>query len=293
MESPISISIIIPVFNDAIGLARTLDGISRQSWPADTIEVIVVDNGSDELVSVQRAYAFSLHVVRCEKPGSYAARNTGAMVAKGDVFAFTDADCMPCEHWLQRGMEALRSGQGKWAVGGDVVFTPIKSPTSVALYQISTGFGQESNIKDKGFSATANLFCTKDQFETVGPFDERLLSGGDREWAWRASKHNIMLKYQPEAIVYTEPRSSLRGAIRQARRVVAGRTGLRNLGLAHQGKTAISKQRTVWQSVRWILSNEQLGIWDKLRVLAVAALIRGAAGFESVRLALGANAERR
>lgn len=293
MHRPQLTSVIIPVLNDVAGITRTLEGLSRQSWPIDGIEVIVVDNGSEQPVGVPADYLFPIQVIRCETPGSYAARNAGAAVAKGEVLAFTDADCIPCERWLERGVASLIEGKGKWAVGGEVLFTPVNSPTGVALYQMAMGFGQESNIRDKGFSATANLFCAKAQFEEVGLFDERLLSGGDREWAWRASTHQVGMSYQPDAIVYTAPRSTLRGAIRQARRVVAGRAGLRKLGLAHIGDAAIAKQRSAWGSVRWILVNRELNVWDRLRVLSVATLIRGAAAIESVRLALGAKAERR
>lgn len=293
MSEALLVSVIIPVFNDASGIARTLKGLSQQSWSLGGIEVIVVDNGSEPPVALAAGYPFPVQVVRCDTPGSYAARNAGAAVAKGEVFAFTDADCIPCEHWLERGIAPLIEGGGRWAVGGEVLFTPIDSPTGVALYQMTTGFGQEGNIRDKGFSATANLFCTKAQFEKVGPFEERLLSGGDREWAWRASTHQIGMTYQPDAIVYTAPRSTLREAIRQARRVVAGRAGLRKLGLAHIGDSAVTKQRSAWESVRWILANRDLNAWDRLRVLLMAILIRVAAGVESVRLALGATPERR
>lgn len=287
------ISIIIPVFNDAAGVARTLEGISRQSWPIDDIEVIVVDNGSDEPIHFHTEYPFPVHLIRCETPGSYAARNAGAALATGGVLAFTDADCVPCKHWLERGSRFLIDGGGAFVVGGHVAFNTLKSPSSVALYQITMGFGQESNIRDKGFTATANLFCTRTQFEKVGPFDERLLSGGDREWSWRARAHHISVRYLPDAIVYTDPRSTFNSAVRQARRVVAGRASLRRLGLAHIGDTAVDKHRTGWRSANWILANPRLGSWDKLRILSAAAFIRGAAAVESVRLALGAKAERR
>jgi len=293
MLRPQLTSVIIPVFNDAEGITRTLEGIKRQSWPMSGIEVIVVDNGSEQPVILSAQYPFPVRVIRCETPGSYAARNAGAAVAKGEVLAFTDADCIPCESWLERGIASLIMGEGKWAVGGEVLFSSIESPSSVALYQMTTGFGQESNVRDKGFSATANLFSTRAQFDKVGPFDERLLSGGDREWAWRASTVGISINYQPDAVVYTEPRRTLGGAIRQARRVVAGRAGLRKLGVAHIGDAAVAKQRSALESVKWILSQSKLSLWDRLRVLAVATLIRGAAGIESLRLALGATPERR
>lgn len=293
MPPPQLVSVIIPVFNDVDGIARTLEGLCRQSWPMDSIEVIVVDNGSEQPVSLSAKYPFPVHVIRCETPGSYAARNAGATMSKGEVLVFTDADCIPCEAWLERGVASLIAGEGKWAVGGEVLFSPIESPSAVALYQMTTGFGQEGNVREKGFSATANLFCTRAQFDKVGPFDERLLSGGDREWAWRASTRHISINYQPDAIVYTEPRRTLKGAIRQARRVVAGRGGLRKLGVAHIGDAAVAKQRSALESVRWILDQRELSLWNRTRILAVAILIRGAAGVESLRLALGASPERR
>src|SRR5690606_7948642 len=131
-------------------------------------------------------------------------------------------------------------------------------------------FGQESNICDRGFSATANLFCTRAQYEAVGPFEERLLSGGDREWAWRAGRREISVKYEPGAVVHTAPRTNLAGAIRQARRVVAGRAQIRKLGLAHAGEAAVGKQRSAWQATTWILTNQDLAVWDRVRVLSVA-----------------------
>lgn len=213
MLQPQLISVIIPVFNDLDGIARTLEAISRQSWPSDSLEVVVVDNGSDQPVSLPAEYSFRVQVIRCEKPGSYAGRNAGAAVAKGEVFAFTDADCVPCPYWLERGIASLTQGEGKWAVGGEVLFTPIETPSGVALYQMTTGFGQEGNVRNRGFAATANLFCTKAQFETVGPFDERLFSGGDLEWGWRATTHQIRINYHPSAIVYTDPRRTLGGLL--------------------------------------------------------------------------------
>jgi len=293
MLQPQLTSVIIPVFNDLEGITRTLEGIAQQSWPINGIEVVVVDNGSDQPVVLPIEYPFSVQVVRCEILGSYAARNAGVAVAKGEVFAFTDADCIPGESWLEQGIASLTEGKGRLAVAGAVLFTATESPSCVALYQMTTGFGQESNVRDKGFAATANLFCTRAQFEKVGPFEERLLSGGDREWSWRAYTLGVSINYQPNSIVYTEPRRTLGGAIRQARRVVAGRAGLRKLGVAHIGDAAVTKQRSALESVRWLLTQRELSLWDRTRVLWVAILIRGAAGFESFRLALGARPERR
>lgn len=285
-------SVIIPVYNDREGILSCLATLDMQTRAPDSFEVIVVDNGSDAPLQPDRNYRFSMRLIRCDTPGSYAARNAGLEAAVGDIFAFTDADCRPDPKWLEQGCCRI-DADSSCIVGGEVIIELPHRPSAVALYQTVTGFGQQANVRDKGFSATANLFCRRSDLEKIGPFDQRLLSGGDREWCWRAAKNGIGLCFEPRAVVYTNPRSSLRGATRQARRVVAGRVLLRNLGLAHIGGAAVAKHRSAWQSVTWILSNRRLRIWDRLRVLLVAIVIRGAAALESIKLASGANPERR
>jgi glycosyltransferase involved in cell wall biosynthesis len=291
-ESQPAVSVIIPVFNDLPGLKTCLESIAGQNYSMEALEVIAVDNGSIPPLVIDSRYPFSLRLVRFTKPGSYAARNAGAECALGDVLAFIDADCWPDKDWLARGTSCLTAHMGESIVGGEVSIVKPEKPAAVSLYQWVTGFGQNSNIRDKAFSATANLFCTREQFITIGPFDERLLSGGDREWCWRAAKRDISVAYAPDAVAYTRPRESLRGAVRQARRVAAGRKALRGLGLTHKGDAAIAKQRSAWQSVTWILSRSELGLSERLRVLWVAIIIRTVSALETIRLATGGRAER-
>lgn len=288
-----SVSVIIPAFNDSAGVAACLDALDRQTLTPDRLEVIVVDNGSAPPLHITSSHCFSLRVVTCATPGSYAARNAGAAIAKGDVLAFTDADCRPDARWLERGLASLDETGGSTVIGGDVLLDRPPRPTAVAQYQCITGFGQESNVTNRGFAATANLFCTRARFNDVGPFDDRLLSGGDLEWCRRAAARGLDIRYAPDVIVHTSPRSTLRGAIRQARRVVSGRAALARLGLAHVGSAVVARQRSPWQSARWILSQANPSLWSRLRVLAVAVAIRLAAAFERIRLAFGADAERR
>ena len=291
-QSAVRISVIIPVFNDPKGLECCLQRLSEQRSGTPDFEVIVVDNGSTPPITVATSFPFQFKLIRHETPGSYAARNAGVRASSADYLAFTDADCMPAPDWLRMGHVALIEDGGRSLVGGEVVYALECKPTAVAMYQHLVGFGQHHNVTSKGFIATANLFCTREQFEATGPFEERLLSGGDREWCWRAARQGFPVRYTQEAIVTTPARSNLRGAMRQARRVVAGRKSLRQLDLAHVGDSAVAKQRTALQAIFWIMSNKEVGFFNRLRVLYVAVLIRAVAMLESVRLMLGGKPER-
>lgn len=289
-----SASIIIPVYNDEAGLTACLQALQRQRHPHHCMDVIVVDNGSRPPVAIDSGrYSFPIRVLACHTPGAYAARNAGAAAARHALLAFTDADCIPHPDWLSRGCRALLSGTGQQVVGGDVVVTAPAKRSAVALYQYETGFQQQDNIRDKGFAVTANLFCTATQFRQIGPFDERLLSGGDREWSWRAARAGMRLYFAADAIVFTAPRTTLAGAIRQARRTAAGRIMLRRLRLDHLGPQALARHRSAWSSMRWILTHPGLSRSERLRVAAVASLIRAAALVERLRLALAFTPERR
>jgi rSAM/selenodomain-associated transferase 2 len=82
-------SVIIPVFNEAENLVRTLDALRNCS---EAPEIIVVDGGSTD-GSVEAARRYASDVVISPK-GRGIQQDTGARHAKGDVFIFLHADTL-------------------------------------------------------------------------------------------------------------------------------------------------------------------------------------------------------
>ncbi len=86
-----TISVIIPVYNNAQFLAAALDSVIAQDYAAT--EIIVVDDGStDDIKSVLVRYANQIQYVQQENAGSAAARNRGIDLATGKYVVFLDAD---------------------------------------------------------------------------------------------------------------------------------------------------------------------------------------------------------
>ena len=289
----IILSVIIPVYNDQQGINSCLNFLSKQKTDFN-FEVIVIDNISEKKIFIENTYSNFARVVTCEKQGSYSARNVGINNAKGEILAFTDADCMPREDWLNNGLHSILKNNKKCILGGEVNIQLQKNPSSVALYQKTVGFRQKENIEKRNFSATANLFATKEQFKKVGLFNENLLSGGDREWCWRALKCGYTVKYAGEAIVDTLPRNSLRDAIRQARRIAGGRFFLRQ-----QKKeipyisSGIRRHFSPWDSFLWLIKCPELSGVNRVKVLGVAMILRVAHSVETLRLHFFGQPERR
>jgi glycosyltransferase involved in cell wall biosynthesis len=91
MKAPL-VSVIIPTFNAAATLARTLDSVRRQTYPA--IEVILVDGfSSDATVAIARGYADIVGTVVSEKDrGQAHALNKGFALARGEILCWLCAD---------------------------------------------------------------------------------------------------------------------------------------------------------------------------------------------------------
>jgi glycosyltransferase involved in cell wall biosynthesis len=83
-------SVVIPAFNSAATLARAIESVRAQSWPAH--EIIVVDDGSTDATAEIAAGFDGVRLVRQKNSGVSVARNAGAAAASGDWLAFLDAD---------------------------------------------------------------------------------------------------------------------------------------------------------------------------------------------------------
>jgi glycosyltransferase involved in cell wall biosynthesis len=90
------ISVIVPAYNCARFLARALDSVRDQRYPADRIEIIVVDDGStDASADIAADYAerdSRVILLRQANAGPAAARNRGIEASRGKLVAFLDAD---------------------------------------------------------------------------------------------------------------------------------------------------------------------------------------------------------
>lgn len=94
------ISIIIPVYNHAEALQRSLDSIKDQTYR--NLEVIIIDDGSDTPVGEYASFPYPVQVHRQENKGAPAARNKGLTFAKGAYIIFWDADVMADRTMLEK-----------------------------------------------------------------------------------------------------------------------------------------------------------------------------------------------
>ncbi len=213
------VSVIIPVYND-FRIVKCLKALKNQTYPRERYEIIVVDNNSDKhFLTNLRKYKIRL---LSAKEGTYAARNKGIKAAKGDILAFTDADCIPAKEWIEKGVDAIRNQAAGLVAGKIELFPKGNRPTIAEMFEIITGFRQELYVKKWHFGATANVFTKKQVINKVGPFNDYLISGGDLEFGKRIFEAGYMQIYAPEVIVWHPARGSVLKILGKHRRVVRG-----------------------------------------------------------------------
>ena len=217
-DSRTFVSVIVPVYKDWHKAEQCIDALSLQTYPRGRYEIIVVDNDEDTPRHQQRHDCIVIHE---PKPGSYAARNAALQIAKGDILAFTDADCLPDKHWLENGVSCLSSRQVDRVAGHVEIFFQEPKYSPANTYEKAFAFDQKGYAAN-GHSVTANLITYRYVFEKVGCFNQGMMSGGDFEWNSRATAQGFSLSYCEDCVVYHPARASMEEIKQKALRVAGG-----------------------------------------------------------------------
>jgi glycosyltransferase involved in cell wall biosynthesis len=198
----VTVSVIVPAWNAQATLPRTLGALARQSFD-EPYEVVVVDNGSDDgTARVLAAAGPGVRVVRRAHGLAGEARNDGVAAARGELLAFTDADCFPRSDWLASGARALRAG-------ADLVQGRVVPDASAAMGPFDRSLWVGA---DDGLYQTANLFLRRSAFEAAGGFEDLIDDplaapfGEDVLLGWRVRRAGARTAFCSEAVVEHEVR---------------------------------------------------------------------------------------
>ena len=177
------ISIVIPMYNEARHIGRTLLAARKAAVAAGVeCELIVVDNGSDDH-GPQIARQFGAQVL--VQPGVLigALRNRGTAVATGDWLAFIDADVEMPEDWLSLLFNLESAAQAD--VFGLDLHAPAQAPWYADAWQRRTLRPTTQKLYAAQWLPTCNLLMRRSWFDQVGGFDENLRTGEDKDFTMR------------------------------------------------------------------------------------------------------------
>lgn len=209
------ISVIIPAYNAAKSIARSLDSVLGQTLT--DFEIIVVNDGSPDTLDLETVlgkYSARVTYIKQENQGAAAARNAAIRVARGQYLAFLDADDLWLPNYLEAQMEVLRK------TGADVVYCDallvgspsLKGRTFIELAPSRCEVTPESLLTvDVGLLTTA-LIATKKAVCDAGLFDETILRGHDFDLWLRIAQKRFKFACNGQVLAhYTVSDSGLSG----------------------------------------------------------------------------------
>lgn len=214
------LSVVIPTYNRRDSLRVTLDGLARQTYPADCFEAVVVSDGStdgtDALLSEYAAASpFALRLFTQPNAGPARARNRGIDEAWGEVIVFLDDDVEPAPDFLTR--HAAHHAEDTQTV----VIAPML-PDPALCWQEPVWIAWEHAMLEKQYTAwrtgewagcgphhfySGNASVRRVHLRAVGGFDEQFSRQEDVELAVRLERERaVRFVYDPEARGIHRPR---------------------------------------------------------------------------------------
>jgi mycofactocin system glycosyltransferase len=208
------VSIIVPVRNRPAEIAACLDSLSALDYPEDRLEIIVVDDASEDDTPRMVAACPNVRMIRQEtRTQAAACRNRAARDASGEILAFIDSDCLADPHWLRELVPAFRD-PSIGAVGG-LVDSPYdenrldRYEKVKSALRIGAWFKRSEGAERFFYVPTCNFLVRRDLFLSLAGFREKLHVGEDVDFCWRLQDQGSHLEYQPLGKVLHKHRNRL------------------------------------------------------------------------------------
>jgi glycosyltransferase involved in cell wall biosynthesis len=263
------VSVVVAARNSASTLPACLDALAHQDHPL--VEVIVVDDGSDDDTAVV-AEAAGVRVVRTPAIGASAARNLGIEIARGEIVAFTDGDCVADPGWARALVEGLQSS-GATGVGGKQVnvFPPGRRSLRdgfEAFFRAAALVSDYTRGDARPRPVQHNASCCSayriGPLRAIGGFTPGLWPGEDVDLDLRLAAQGATFYYVPSAVVHHHRPGTFAWFRRMMRRYGAAE---RRLVRLHGRKRLVDH---VPRLLALVLAMQLLALWPAARSAIVA-----------------------
>ncbi len=212
-------TVVVPARDRPSRTRACVESLLALDYPPDLLEVIVVDDASDPPLSGALS-DLPVRVVRRETNGGQsAARNLAAEMARGEVLAFTDNDCVADAGWL-RSLVAPLCEPGVDVAGGKVRSPPPDGPVAAfeavrSPLDMGAAAGNVGPEEPVAYLPSCNLVVDRATLRRLGGFDEAMALGEDADLVWRASRAGYGVYYEPAAGILHHHRTRLLALLRR------------------------------------------------------------------------------
>ena len=233
MEPLPLISVVIPIRNSRAMFEACLESVFAQNYPREKIELIVPDGGSDD-DGPEIARRFDANVVA--NPGLMIgpARDAGFAASKGEIVAFTDADCIVHKDWLRNAVKYFEDPT-VGAVGGPSPVPPGQGPLAEAIgwfFRLSAVLAGAAHVEDQKTIERVkhipgcNLLCRREALAKIFPLNWTTTSGEDIQTGRLLLQKGYQLLRVPDVRVWHYKRTTAKAIFWQMQSYGRGRLRL-------------------------------------------------------------------
>lgn len=205
------VSVVIPAFDEAANIARTVRSVFEHVPARALAEVVVCDHGSgDGTRELAAAAGAQVHVWH---DGTIAAqRNRGAELTTGEVLLFLDADTTLTAEWAEAIGEVLdRFDRGDALVTGSHPAPPRGGGLLARHWFANLSHGASSR-----HLGSAHLLIGRRTFDAIGGFDASLRTGEDFDLCVRATESGATVAADPRLLaIHHDFPATLRDFVRR------------------------------------------------------------------------------
>jgi cellulose synthase/poly-beta-1,6-N-acetylglucosamine synthase-like glycosyltransferase len=275
------VSVIIAARNEEEKLDKTLLDILEQDFPKHLLEIIVVDDHSEdrtsEIISSYSDQGVILIKLKEDKPlNSYKKKAIAEAIklSTGELIVTTDADCRMSPQWLKTIVDYYQQNEFKM-ISSPVAFYEEKNAFEEMqslefLYLIGLGAATIGHKKPSTCNG-ANLAYTREVFYEVKGFQgiDDLASGDDELLLHKVAQlypDGIGFCKSQDAIVYTHAKPDLKTFIQQRKRWASKSTRYKNKGIVVLGVS-------IWLFNLLIIINAVLGCFNPFYLLLAGSTL--------------------
>ncbi len=210
------------------GADDTIEAVSRLRevrWPADALEIVVVENGSgDDSAARIRAAHPGIRLVESERNLGFAGgSNLGVRSSSGEFVAFLNNDAKPDPGWVEAAIAVFRRSPRAGSVASRVLDWEGRLVDYIGAAMTWYGQGYkpmtaEPLPKDPGgpqdvlFGTGSAMFVRRSAWDEAGGFDERyFMFFEDVDLGWRLNLLGWRVVYEPASLAFHKHHASMSG----------------------------------------------------------------------------------
>jgi len=211
------ISIIVVNYNGKRHLRECFNSLQNQSYPRDSFEVILVDNGSTDgsVEYIRKSFPW-IRILQLDKNyGFCKPNNEGVKVARGEYVVLLNNDTVVAKEWLLELVKGVLADDKVACCASKILYYDTRDMIQGAGGKITVigggfyrGYGDKDGPKyDKfeytGFGCGAGVLVKRDFFQNIGGFDEDYFaSGEEHDLGWKSWLYGYKVLYVPTAVMY-------------------------------------------------------------------------------------------